>query len=64
MERRGGRTSGLAQAKAHSAAFDWEPRWTLMLGTTCAVAFAESLVAPKHVVSDRGSDAVSCRAPS
>ena len=25
----------------HSAAFVWESRWTRMLGTACAVAFAE-----------------------
>ena len=32
---------------AHSAALAWERRWTRMLGTACAVAFAESLVANK-----------------
>ena len=33
---------------AHSAALAWERRWTRMLGTACAVAFAESLVAPNE----------------
>ena len=32
----------------HSAALAWERRWTRMLGTACAVAFAESLVEPSE----------------
>ena len=32
----------------HSVALAWERRWTRMLGTACAVAFAESLVEPSE----------------
>ena len=32
----------------HSAALAWERRWTRMLRTACAVAFAESLVEPSE----------------
>ena len=46
----------LAQAKAHEApvllfhstALAWERRWTRMIGTACAVLFAESLVEPSE----------------
>ena len=46
----------LAQAKAreapallfHSTALAWERRWTRMIGTACAVSFAESLVEPSE----------------
>ena len=44
----------LALAKAREApallahALAWERRWTRMLGTACAVAFAESLAAPNE----------------